>query len=98
MIHSSLPELRLTTDTSAGTRSVDRVQGGGSSPGASGKSGDSTDEVSLSSLASQLQGLQPDSEQRLGRVDALREAVASGRYSPDPAAVAGSIISEALVD
>lgn len=77
------------------TRGVERTgqAEGGRKTGAAG--GGREDEVQLSGLASQLAALQPDSAARLEKVNALQQAVASGKYTVDPQALSQDIIREA---
>lgn len=55
-----------------------------------------SDEVQLSSLAEKIQSLEPDSAATQARLEELTRLVASGKYSPDAAAVADNLIAEAL--
>ena len=57
----------------------------------------SADRVELSSALGILsRAVSDDSARRSARVEALGQLYASGRYQPDPAATARSMISEAL--
>ncbi|HPT26143.1 MAG TPA: flagellar biosynthesis anti-sigma factor FlgM [Bryobacteraceae bacterium] len=57
---------------------------------------DQGDEVQLSSLAEKVQSLEPDSADSLAKLDQLSRLVASGKYSPDTAAVADRLIEDSL--
>jgi anti-sigma28 factor (negative regulator of flagellin synthesis) len=54
------------------------------------------DEVRLSTLAEQIQSLDPASREMEARLDRLGHLVAAGRYQPDPEALADSLIEDAL--
>ncbi|HEU0121896.1 MAG TPA: flagellar biosynthesis anti-sigma factor FlgM [Bryobacteraceae bacterium] len=55
-----------------------------------------TDEVSLSSLASTLQGALSDSPERAAHLERLASEFAAGTYGTDPEGTARGIISDGL--
>lgn len=83
----------ISVTTTAGTRAVDRGTAGRTA-GAGG--GGFDDEVQLSGLAGSLDRLRTDSPERLAQVEQLSQLVAAGQYQPDPGAIAGSLVDEAL--
>lgn len=60
--------------------------------------GSAADEVSLSSLASVLQGALSDSPERTAYLNALSADYAAGTYQPDAQATAKAIVRDALPD
>ena len=64
------------------------------------KAGNTSDEVQLSSLASQLLATESDSPFDAGRVGEIKQAIAEGRFSINAGAIADRLITSAreLVD
>lgn len=64
------------------------------------KAGSASDEVQLSSLASQLLATESESPFDAGRVEEIKQAIAEGRFSINAGAIADRLIASAreLVD
>ncbi len=64
------------------------------------KAGNASDEVQLSSLASQLLATESESPFDAGRVEEIKQAIAEGRFSINAGAIADRLIASAreLVD
>ncbi len=55
-----------------------------------------SDQVQLSSLAQSVQSLEPDSAATQARLDQLAKLAASGKYAPDPEAIAERMIEDSI--
>lgn len=55
-----------------------------------------SDQVQLSSLASKVQSLEPDSVASQARLEELSKLVASGKYAPDAESIAERVIEESI--
>lgn len=77
------------------TTSAEKVGGAGRTNGSSA-AGVGSDEVSLSGLAKQIEGLQSDSPERLAKVARLEADVQSGTYRVDAGATARGIVEDAF--
>jgi flagellar biosynthesis anti-sigma factor FlgM len=84
--------IQVSTPATRGVERTGQSEGGRKS---NALGGGREDEVQLSGLASQIAALQPDSSARLERVNALQQAVASGKYTVDAQVLSQDIIREA---
>ena len=83
----------VTTSTGVATRtSVARTYGGGSANAAA--SSGSSSQVDLSPASQQMAALQNDSNDiDTNRVQAIRDAIASGQYTVDPSGITDGLIA-----
>ncbi len=77
------------------TTSAEKVGSAGRSNGSSA-AGAGGDEVSLSGLAKQIEGLQSDSPERLAKLARLEAEVQGGTYQVDAGTVARGIVEDAF--
>jgi flagellar biosynthesis anti-sigma factor FlgM len=91
-----LPESQATNQAANGAASA-KAQGGGASAGAAGSSALGEDQAQLSGVHVQIQALVGQALQlpeiRQERVQALRQAVVSGKYQPSADQVAGALLA-----
>ena len=91
--------VRIHDPNPAATRSVEQrgvtgPQGGSTARGKEVSPGSGPDSVQISSLAEHLSS-DPNSAAREARIERLAADVASGRYKPDPEAIAKAMVKEA---
>lgn len=89
---ASAQDTAKTQETAAAAQARAAKAGGGAN-----KAG-SSDEVTLSSLASALQGALSDSPERSAYLDRLAGEYAAGTYKPDAVATANGIVDDTLLD
>jgi len=92
--------VRIHDPNPAATRSVEQrgvagPQGGPAARDKEVRTGAAPDSVQISSLAEHLSATDAHSVAREARIERLAADVASGRYNPDPEAIAKAMVKEA---
>jgi flagellar biosynthesis anti-sigma factor FlgM len=87
----------LSGISSPGAKGAAGVENASRQEGARGEEKAGADRAELSGRAGKIaQALGADAEKRAAEVERLRLEVASGKYNPDPAAIAKGIVSDGL--